>query len=67
MPHDHKHDHSHGHAHHGGHGAAHAVAAPAGWSLLRASVAERLAGSAVLLAVLWALVFWAMQPGAVQP
>lgn len=64
-PHD-KHDHSH--AHHGGHGhaRAHASAAPAGWSLLRASVAERLMGSAVLLAVLWALVIWAMQP-VVQP
>ena len=60
MPHEHSH-HSHSHG-----ARARAIAAPAGWSLLRASVAERLAGSAVLLAALWALVIWAMQPG-VQP
>jgi hypothetical protein len=51
--------HSHvGHVH-----AGHVHAAPetaAGFSLLRLSALERLGGAAVLLAGLWALVFWAL-------
>jgi hypothetical protein len=43
--------------------AAHRHATPQApsLSLLRMSAAERLAGVAVLLAAMWALVFWAVQ------
>jgi hypothetical protein len=55
---------SHSHPHHHAHGHAaprRAAEAVPKWSLLRASLAERLAGVALLLATLWALVFWALQ------
>jgi hypothetical protein len=59
------------HGSHGGHGQHGAHGTPGtrrtgstgeGWSLLRASLVERLAGAAALLAGLWGLVAWAMQP-----
>lgn len=52
--HDHTHDHAHGHAHDPG-----LIHAP-GLSLLRLSVAARLAGAAALSALLWAGVLWAL-------
>jgi hypothetical protein len=55
---------SHSHPHHHAHGHAaprRAAEAVPKWSLLRASLGERLAGVALLLATLWALVFWALQ------
>ncbi len=48
------HDHHHRHVH-----SRPAAAAPT-MSLLRLSAAARLGGVAVLLALLWASVFWAM-------
>jgi hypothetical protein len=51
------------HHHHHGHGPTqhpHDARAQAYPSLLRLSVAERLAGTAVLVAALWAAIFWAM-------
>lgn len=51
---------SHAHSHrHGGHGTA--PAAHEGWSLLRAAAWERLAGAAVLLGAMWAIVIWALR------
>jgi hypothetical protein len=38
----------------------HATAAPPTLSLLRLSAAQRLAGAAVVLAVLWLLVLWVL-------
>ncbi len=45
------------HHHHPGEAHPSAQVAP---SLLRMSVAERLAGAAVVIALLWGAVFWAM-------
>jgi hypothetical protein len=48
---------SHHHHHHAGHSHPPAAVAP---SILRLSVAERLSFAAVLIALLWAAVFWAL-------
>ena len=48
----HHHHHPHGHAH---------PAAAIGPSILRLSVAQRLAFAAVLTALVWAAVIWAMR------
>ena len=53
----HNHDHHH---HHHPQGQAHPPAAVAA-SILRLSVMERLGIALVLIAVIWAAVFWAMQ------
>jgi hypothetical protein len=50
------HHHPH-HHHHPGHGHPPAAISP---SLLRLSAAERLAGVAVVVALLWGAVLWAM-------
>lgn len=47
------------HHHHHPHGHAHPPAAVAA-SILRLSVVERLAVVSVLIALIWAAVFWAM-------
>jgi hypothetical protein len=52
MTHQHHHDHHHP-------GRAH-PSAPVSASLLRLSAAERLAGAAVVIALLWGAVFWAI-------
>jgi hypothetical protein len=54
----HSHDHSHPHHHHHP-GGAHPPAAVS-TSILRLSVAERLAAAGIMIAVMWAVVFWAM-------
>lgn len=63
----HDHDHDHGHRHGSGdadhHGHAHdpaAVAIP-GFSLLRLSALDRLAGSLVLSGAIWLGVWWALR------
>jgi len=65
--HHHVHDHAHDHAHGDGHAHDHAHEAPQrparakpGFSLLRASAAQRLAGVAGLIALLWLGVWWAL-------
>jgi hypothetical protein len=45
------------HHHHAGHGHPPAVIAP---SLLRMALAERLGAVAILIAVIWGVVLWAM-------
>jgi hypothetical protein len=50
---------SHHHHHHAGHSHPPASIAP---SILRLSVGVRLLASAVLIAFLWAAVFWALRP-----
>jgi hypothetical protein len=60
--HDHSHDHAHGHVPVHSHGPASphpAQAAP--WSILRMTVASRLAAAAAVSAVLWAAVLLAMR------
>lgn len=61
---DHSHAHSHGHDH--THAHIHDAAAPhpaqdAGWSILRMTMAGRLAAALAVCAVLWAMVFLAMR------
>ncbi|MBM3596348.1 MAG: hypothetical protein FJX31_11460 [Alphaproteobacteria bacterium] len=60
----HTHDHGHDHSHDHNHGAPHALpaarAAEPGFSLLRLSALQRLAGVAALLALLWIAVAWAL-------
>jgi hypothetical protein len=56
--------HDHGHAH--GHGHVHDAASPhpaqaAPWSILRMTVAGRLAAAVAVCAVLWAIVLLAMR------
>jgi hypothetical protein len=63
MPHSHTHDHAH---HHHGHSHAHGPAAPhpaqaAPWSILRMTVAARLAAAVAVSAALWAVVLVAMR------
>lgn len=64
--HDHVHDHgpheAHNHSDHDHHPQAlePARAAQPGFSLLRLSALERLAGAAVALALLWIAVIWAL-------
>lgn len=57
-------DHNHPHDHHGHAHAAPAVAvarrADPGFSLLRLSALQRLAGAGVIIAVLWLAVLWAL-------
>ena len=55
--HDH-HGHGHHHHHHAGHAHPPAGVAP---SILRLSAPQRLGFAAVLIALLWAAAFWAMQ------
>ncbi|WP_448029515.1 hypothetical protein [Bradyrhizobium liaoningense] len=70
----HNHDHAHGNAH--GHGHAHGLdhshahvhdatsphpAQAAPWSILRMTMAARLAAAAAVCAVLWGVVFLAMR------
>lgn len=50
------HPHPH-HHHHAGHAHPPATVAP---SILRLSVAERLAGVAIVIGAMWAMVIWAM-------
>jgi hypothetical protein len=60
--HDHSHDHARGHVPVHSHGPASphpAQAAP--WSILRMTVASRLAAAAAVSAVLWAVVWLAMR------
>ena len=60
MPHSHTHDHGHQHAHAHGPATPHpAQAAP--WSILRMTVATRLAAALAVSAVLWAVVLVAMR------
>jgi hypothetical protein len=61
MPHSHVHDHAHHH-----HGHSHGPATPhppqaAPWSILRMTVATRLAAALAVVAVLWAVVLVAMK------
>jgi hypothetical protein len=59
--HQHVHDHGHDHPHHHHHpaGRSHPPAAVAP-SILRMALIERLAAAAVLIAVIWGAVLWAM-------
>jgi hypothetical protein len=54
---DHTHRHDDHHHHHAGHAHPPATVSV---SILRLSAAERLAAAAGIVALLWALVFWAM-------
>ncbi len=63
-PHDHGHDHAHPHTH--DHVHAHDVSSPhpaqaAPWSILRMTVAGRLAAAVAVCAVLWTIVLMAMR------
>jgi hypothetical protein len=63
MPHVHSHDHAH---HHHGHAHSHGPATPhpaqpAPWSILRMTVAARLAAAFAVSAALWAVVLVAMR------
>jgi hypothetical protein len=59
VPHDHSH---HGHAHGHSHGAASPHPAQAAtWSILRMTVASRLAAAFAVSAGLWAIVWLAMR------
>ncbi|GEM_PF-1902633 len=64
-PHAHDHGHVHDHSHHGhDHGpevAPHAVAAIPTLSLLRMSLWERIGWAGLVIAAIWAGVFWAMR------
>jgi len=57
----HHHDHDHGHAHHSHDPAAPHPAQAAPWSLLRMTVAARLAAAVVVSAGLWGIVWLAMR------
>jgi hypothetical protein len=68
--HDHAHGHSHDHGHSHGHDHTHAhvhdAASPhpaqaAPWSILRMTMAARLAAALAVCAVLWGVVFLAMR------
>lgn len=70
MAHSHGHSHAHGHSHghnhsHGpqvhGHGDAPHPAQPVTWSILRMTVAARLAAAAAISAGLWVIVLVAMR------
>ena len=58
--HDHQHDH-HGHAHHSHDPAAPHPAQAAPWSILRMTVAARLAAAVAVSAGLWGIVWLAMR------
>ena len=53
----HVHEPGHGHHHHPGEGHPPASISP---SILRLSALERLAAAGVVIALIWAAVFWAM-------
>ncbi|PSO33714.1 hypothetical protein [Bradyrhizobium sp. MOS002] len=69
--HDHSHDHGHSHGHdhshaHHSHAHVHDAASPhpaqaAHWSILRMTMAARLAAALAVCAVLWGVVFLAMR------
>ena len=60
-PHSHGHDHHHGHAHHSHDPAAPHPAQAAPWSILRMTVAARLAAAVIVSAALWGVVWLAMR------
>jgi hypothetical protein len=57
----HHHDHHHGHAHHSHHPAMPHPAQAAPWSILRMTVAARLAAAVAVSAGLWGIVWLAMR------
>jgi hypothetical protein len=57
----HHHDHHHGHAHHSHDPAAPHPAQAAPWSILRMTVAARLAAAVAVSAGLWGIVWLAMR------
>jgi len=59
--HSHDHDHHHGHAHHSHDPATPHPAQAAPWSILRMTVAARLAAAVAVSAGLWAIVLLAMR------
>jgi hypothetical protein len=59
--HSHGHDHHHGHVHHSHDPAAPHPAQAASWSILRMTVAARLAAAVVVSAGLWSIVWVAMR------
>ena len=63
---DHPHSHDHDHDHHRGHAHSHGPASPhpaqaAPWSILRMTVASRLAAALAVSAGLWGIVWLAMR------
>jgi hypothetical protein len=65
-PHDHSHDHAHSHGHDHTHAHVHDAATPhpaqaAHWSILRMTMASRLAAALAVCAVLWGIVWLAMR------
>jgi hypothetical protein len=59
--HGHHHDHHHGHAHHSHDPATPHPAQAAPWSILRMTVAARLAAAVAVSAGLWGIVWLAMR------
>jgi len=59
--HSHDHDHHHGHAHHSHDPATPHPAQAAPWSILRMTVAARLAAAVAVSAGLWGIVWLAMR------
>jgi hypothetical protein len=59
--HSHSHDHHHGHAHHSHDPATPHPAQAAPWSILRMTVAARLAAAVMVSAGLWGIVWLAMR------
>jgi hypothetical protein len=59
--HSHGHDHHHGHAHHSHDPATPHPAQAAPWSILRMTVAARLAAAVAVSAGLWGIVWLAMR------
>jgi len=59
--HSHDHDHHHGHAHHSHDPATPHPAQAAPWSILRMTVAARLAAAVAVSAGLWGIVLMAMR------
>jgi ABC-type Zn2+ transport system substrate-binding protein/surface adhesin len=64
--HGHHHDHAHSHGHDHSHAHVHDAASPhpaqaAPWSILRMTMAARLAAALAVCAVLWGVVFLAMR------
>jgi hypothetical protein len=59
--HPHGHDHHHGHAHHNHDPATPHPAQAAPWSILRMTVAARVAAAIAVSAGLWAIVWLAMR------
>ena len=57
----HHHDHHHGHAHHSHDAATPHPAQAAPWSILRMTVAARLAAAVAVSAGLWGIVWLAMR------